>query len=77
VVGLVAKKIKIDRDKLKKKLDGRDFLWLHRKVVEFGVDVKYTTLLSNIRNEVEWKTIYSYSICKVLNVKFEELFDFE
>jgi len=71
------KKIKIDRDKLKELLDGRDLKWLHQKVVELGVDVKYTTLLSNIRNEVEWKTIYSYSICKVLNIDFEELFYFE
>lgn len=67
-------KIKINRGKLKYKLDRRDYKWLHEKLLEMKVSIKYPALTANLRNEVEWKLLYAYCICQILNCTIDDMF---
>jgi hypothetical protein len=70
-------KIKINNNKLYRMLGGKNIRWLHSKLKEKGIDIGYNALCSNIRNDVEWKLIYAYYICEILNCKIEDLFYIE
>lgn len=66
----------INQDKLKNKLDGRSYKWLHQKINDKGLKIGYRGLCANLNNEVkDWKLITAMIIAEILDVSVEQLFD--
>jgi hypothetical protein len=65
----------IDRDKFNSLLESRRITWLTSKLKEMGIKIQYKHLISMLGNRVEWHLSVAIGICKIFNVRVEDLFN--
>lgn len=68
----------INEDKLKFLLQQRG--WTYKELVErlrnrYGVEIKYKGLVPLFSNKANWKLLYAYILCDLLEVNINDLFD--
>jgi hypothetical protein len=65
----------INRDKLNDLLESRRFTWLTSKLKDMGIKVEYKHLMSMVNGNSNIHLSVAMGICKIFNVKVEDLFE--
>lgn len=63
-----------DKEKIEELLDGRPVKWIVEKINEIGIEIEYKTFIAIFNNRNEWKLTYAMGLCKVFNLKIEDVF---
>jgi hypothetical protein len=67
-------KIYLDKEKFEQNNPWKNYAVVHRKLQQEGIDLAYKSFNQLINNKVGWGLIYGLAICKLLDVKLEDIF---
>lgn len=52
-----------------------DYITLHEKINDFGLDIGYKGFMTLMSNKSSWKLLYGWTVSNVLNVNIDDIFE--
>jgi hypothetical protein len=66
--------LQLNKQKLDEINPWKNYVVLHRKLAETGINIKYKNFMNLVHDKIEWKLIYGVALAELLRVRVEDLF---